>query len=50
MKGEYGEYGIDPIMSDFDDAIELLIFEPDKCPLKLDKITMIKLLGMVYSE
>ena len=36
MEGKYGEYGVDPILSDYDDVIELLIFEPDKCPLKLD--------------
>ena len=50
MKGKYCEYEVDPVISDFDDAIELLIFEPEKCPLKLDKSTMMNLLGMVYSE
>ena len=45
-----GEYDVDPIMSNFDDAIELMIFKPKKCPIKIDKITMMKQLGMVYSE
>ena len=50
VKGKYGEYGVDPILSDYDDVIKLLIFEPDKCPLKFDKKIVMKLLGMVYSE
>ncbi len=37
VKGEYCESGVDPIMFDFDDSIESLIFEPDKCPLNLIK-------------
>ena len=50
MKGKYCKYEVDPVISDFDDAIELLIFELEKCPFKLDKSTMMKLLGMVYGE
>ena len=45
-----GEFGVDPIISDFDDAIELLIFQPEKSPLNISKFIWMKLLGMVYSE
>ena len=47
VKGRFSEYQVDPVISDFDDAIELLIFKPEKCPFNLDKSTMIIFLGMV---
>ena len=45
-----GEPGVDPIMSDFDDAIELMIFNPEISPLNISKLTWMILLGMVNIE